>query len=121
MWTVCNDGYMMACVADKIYAAPFAVVGSIGVVSQLPNFHKWLKNHNIDYEMFTAGDYKRTVTMFGENDDEDRAKYKEEIEQTHTLFKHFVNTYRPKLELDKVATGGIGMVKMRCIWDWWMS
>ena len=109
--TVCVDkvaasgGYMMACVADKIYAAPFAVVGSIGVVSQLPNFHKWLKNHNIDYEMFTAGDYKRTVTMFGENDDEDRAKYKEEIEQTHALFKHFVNTYRPKLELDKVATG----------------
>ena len=109
--TVCVDkiaasgGYMMACVADNILAAPFAVIGSIGVVSQLPNFHKWLKNHDIDYEMFTAGDYKRTVTVFGENDDEDRAKYKEELEQTHTLFKHFVNTYRPKLELDKVANG----------------
>lgn len=109
--TVCVDkiaasgGYMMACVADNILAAPFAVIGSIGVVSQLPNFHKWLKNHDIDYEMFTAGDYKRTVTVFGENDDKDRAKYKEELEQTHTLFKHFVNTYRPKLELDKVANG----------------
>ena len=99
--TVCVDkvaasgGYMMACVADKVVAAPFAVIGSIGVVSQLPNFHKWLKNHDVDYEMFTAGDYKRTVTVFGENDAEDRAKYQEELEQTHALFKHFVNTYRP--------------------------
>ena len=109
--TVCVDkiaasgGYMMACVADKILAAPFAVVGSIGVVSQMPNFNKWLKKHDIDYEMFTAGEYKRTVTMFGENDDEDRAKYKEELEQTHELFKHFVTTYRPQLELSKVANG----------------
>ncbi len=109
--TVCVDkvaasgGYMMACVADNIVAAPFAVIGSIGVVSQLPNFHKWLKNHDVDYEMFTAGDYKRTVTVFGENDDEDRAKYQEELEQTHELFKHFVNRYRSVLDLDKVATG----------------
>ncbi|HCN17613.1 MAG: protease SohB [Psychrobacter sp.] len=109
--TVCVDkvaasgGYMMACVADNIVAAPFAIIGSIGVVSQLPNFHKWLKNHDVDYEMFTAGDYKRTVTVFGENDAEDRAKYQEELEQTHELFKHFVNTYRPALEVAKVATG----------------
>jgi serine protease SohB len=109
--TVCVDkvaasgGYMMACVADNIVAAPFAIIGSIGVVSQLPNFHKWLKNHDVDYEMFTAGDYKRTVTVFGENDAEDRAKYQEELEQTHQLFKHFVNRYRSMLDLDKVATG----------------
>lgn len=109
--TVCVDkvaasgGYMMACVADKIVAAPFAVIGSIGVVSQLPNFHKWLKNHDVDYEQFTAGDYKRTVTVFGENSDEDRAKYQQELEQTHELFKHFVNRYRGMLDLDKVATG----------------
>lgn len=109
--TICVDkiaasgGYMMACVADKILAAPFAVIGSIGVVSQIPNFNKWLKNHDIDYEMFTAGEYKRTVTIFGENDDEDRAKYKEELEQTHKLFKHFVTTYRPQLDLAQVANG----------------
>lgn len=109
--TVCVDkvaasgGYMMACVADTIIAAPFAVVGSIGVVSQVPNFHKWLKNHDVDYEMFTAGDYKRTVTVFGENDDSDRAKYQEELEQTHLLFKDFVNRYRGMLDVDKVATG----------------
>ncbi len=109
--TICVDkvaasgGYMMACVADKIIAAPFAVIGSIGVVSQLPNFHKWLKNHDVDYEMFTAGDYKRTVTVFGENDAADRAKYQEELEQTHELFKHFVSTYRPALDVAKIATG----------------
>lgn len=109
--TVCVDkvaasgGYMMACVADTIYAAPFAVIGSIGVVAQLPNFNKVLKNHDVEYEMFTAGDYKRTVTIFGENDDADRAKFQQEIEQTHQLFKHFVTTYRPKLDLQKVATG----------------
>ncbi len=109
--TVCVDkiaasgGYMMACVADNIIAAPFAVIGSIGVVSQIPNFHKLLKKNDVDYEMFTAGDYKRTVTVFGENDDEDRAKYQQELEQTHDLFKHFVNTYRSQLDLDKVANG----------------
>lgn len=109
--TVCVDkiaasgGYMMACVADKIIAAPFAVIGSIGVVSQLPNFNKLLKKNDVDYEMFTAGDYKRTVTVFGENDDEDRAKYQQELEQTHDLFKHFVSTYRSELDLDKVANG----------------
>nr|WP_299040474.1 protease SohB [uncultured Psychrobacter sp.] len=109
--TVCVDkiaasgGYMMACVADKIIAAPFAVIGSIGVVSQLPNFNKLLKKNDVDYEMFTAGDYKRTVTVFGENDDEDRAKYQQELEQTHDLFKHFVSTYRSELDLNKVANG----------------
>ncbi|WP_300407461.1 protease SohB [uncultured Psychrobacter sp.] len=109
--TVCVDkiaasgGYMMACVADKIIAAPFAVIGSIGVISQLPNFNKLLKKNDVDYEMFTAGDYKRTVTVFGENDDEDRAKYQQELEQTHDLFKHFVSTYRSELDLNKVANG----------------
>ncbi len=109
--TICVDkvaasgGYMMACVADKIYAAPFAVVGSIGVVAQMPNFNKLLKNHDVDYELFTAGDYKRTVTILAENTDADKAKFQAEIEQTHQLFKDFVNTYRPSLELKKVATG----------------
>lgn len=109
--TICVDkvaasgGYMMACVADKIYSAPFAVIGSIGVVAQIPNFNKLLKNHDVDFEQFTAGDFKRTVTMFGENDDDDREKFQEEIEQTHTLFKNFVAKYRPSLQIDQVATG----------------
>lgn len=109
--TICVDkvaasgGYMMACVADKIYAAPFAVIGSIGVVAQLPNFNKLLKKHDVDYEMFTAGDFKRTVTVLGENTEADREKFQQEIEQTHQLFKDFVNTYRPTLDLTKVATG----------------
>lgn len=111
--TVCVDkvaasgGYMMACVADKIVAAPFAILGSIGVVAQLPNFHKLLKKNSVDYEMFTAGEYKRTVTMFGENTDKGRAKFVEELEETHVLFKNFVSENRPQVDIDAVATGEV--------------
>lgn len=111
--TVCVDkvaasgGYMMACVANKIVAAPFAILGSIGVVAQLPNFHKLLKKNDIDYEMFTAGEYKRTVTMFGENTEKGRAKFVEELEDTHVLFKEFVSEHRPQVDVVKVATGEV--------------
>lgn len=100
-----SGGYMMACVADKIISAPFAVLGSIGVVSQMPNFNKLLKKNHIDIELHTAGEYKRTLTVMGENTDEGRAKYKEELEETHGLFKQFVSDYRADLDIDKVATG----------------
>ncbi|QDO84768.1 protease SohB [Shewanella psychropiezotolerans] len=109
--TICVDkvaasgGYMMACVANKVYAAPFAIVGSIGVVAQIPNFNKLLKKHDIDYEQHTAGDFKRTLTLFGENTDEGRAKFQTELEETHVLFKQFIAKYRPELDLEKVATG----------------
>ena len=109
--TICVDkvaasgGYMMACVANKVYAAPFAIVGSIGVVAQVPNFNKLLKKHDIDYEQHTAGDFKRTLTVFGENTDEGREKFQEELEETHELFKGFIAQYRPDLDLAKVATG----------------
>lgn len=111
--TVCVDkvaasgGYMMACVADRILAAPFAVLGSIGVVAQLPNFHRLLKKSNIDFEMFTAGEYKRTVTMFGENTKKGRDKFVEDLEDTHLLFKEFVSEHRPQVDIDSVATGEI--------------
>lgn len=100
-----SGGYLMACVASRIYAAPFAILGSIGVLAQIPNFHRMLDSHGVDFEQITAGKYKRTVTMFGENTDEDRAKLKEELEDVHTLFKAAVSEYRPGLELDRVATG----------------
>jgi len=109
--TICVDkvaasgGYMMACVANTIYAAPFAIVGSIGVVAQIPNFNRLLKKHDIDYEQHTAGDFKRTLTLFGENTDEGRQKFQEELEETHVLFKAFISKYRPTLDIAKVATG----------------
>lgn len=109
--TICVDkvaasgGYMMACIANEIISAPFAVVGSIGVVAQVPNFNRLLKEHNVDFELYTAGQYKRTVTMFGENTPEGKAKFEEELQQTHVLFKYFVEKYRPQLNVDKVATG----------------
>jgi serine protease SohB len=109
--TVCVDkvaasgGYMMACVANRILAAPFAILGSIGVVAQLPNFNRWLKKNDIDFEMITAGEYKRTLTLLGENTDKGREKFTEEIEDIHLLFKEFVAEHRPALDIEQVATG----------------
>jgi serine protease SohB len=109
--TVCVDrvaasgGYMMACVADRILAAPFAVVGSIGVIAQVPNFNKVLKRNDIDYREVTAGEFKRTVTVFGEITETGFQKFKEQIEDTHRLFKSFVQAHRPRLDIAKVATG----------------
>ncbi len=111
--TVCVDkvaasgGYMMACVADKIIAAPFAIIGSIGVVAQLPNFHRVLKKNDIDYELLTAGEYKRTLTVFGENTEKGRQKFKEDLEDVHVLFKEFIKENRSTLDVDAVATGEI--------------
>jgi len=102
-----SGGYMMACVGERIIAAPFAVLGSIGVLAQLPNFHRLLKKHDIDFELMTAGEYKRTLTVFGENTDEGRAKFAQELEETHALFKDFVSANRPALDIDKVATGEV--------------
>ena len=95
----------MASVANKIYAAPFAILGSIGVIAQLPNFNRLLDNYGVDFEQITAGQYKRNVTMFGKNTDEDREKLKDQLEEIHELFKSSVNEYRPQLDLEKVATG----------------
>ena len=100
-----SGGYMMAAVGQRIYAAPFAIVGSIGVIAQLPNFNRLLRRHDIDFEMHTAGEYKRTLTVFGENSEAAREKFRAELEDTHVLFKSFLAENRPKLALDKVATG----------------
>jgi serine protease SohB len=111
--TVCVDkvaasgGYMMACVADKILAAPFAILGSIGVVAQLPNFHRLLKKNAIDFELLTAGEHKRTLTMFGENTDKGREKFLEDLEDTHDLFKTFVSEHRSQVAIDEVANGDV--------------
>ncbi len=100
-----SGGYLMACIADRIIAAPFAVIGSIGVLAQIPNFNRALASRGVDFEQITAGKYKRTVTMFGKNSDEDRAKLKEELEEVHHLFKDLVATQRPNLDVEAVSTG----------------
>ena len=111
--TICVDkvaasgGYMMACVGDKIIAAPFAIVGSIGVVAQMPNFNKLLKKHDIDFELLTAGEHKRTLTLFGKNTDKGREKFIEELNETHGLFKEYVAQRRPNVDINKIASGEI--------------
>jgi serine protease SohB len=96
---------MMACVADQIIAAPFAVLGSIGVIGQLPNLNRLLKSLQIDYELYTAGEYKRTLTLFGENTEKGREKFREEIEEIHALFKEFVVRHRCEVDIKRIATG----------------
>jgi serine protease SohB len=100
-----SGGYLMACVADRIVAAPFAIVGSIGVLAQIPNFNRLLKKHSIDFEQVTAGEHKRTLSVFGENTEKGRAKLREEIEDVHALFKAFVKEHRPSVDIDQLATG----------------
>ncbi|GMG88696.1 protease SohB [Biformimicrobium ophioploci] len=102
-----SGGYMMACVGDKVLAAPFAMLGSIGVVAQIPNFNRLLKRNDIDIELMTAGEYKRTLTMFGENTSEGRQKFQEDIDDIHRLFQHFISEYRPSLDVNRVATGEV--------------
>lgn len=109
--TICVDkvaasgGYMMACTGHKIIAAPFAILGSIGVLAQVPNLHRFLKKHDVDYEEITAGEYKRTVSFFGEITPQGKEKFKDQMEDTHKLFKEFVSSNRPQVELSQVATG----------------
>lgn len=100
-----SGGYMMACVAERIVAAPFSIIGSIGVVAQIPNFNRLLKRNDIDLELHTAGEYKRTLTMLGENTDAGREKFRQDLNETHQLFKDFVHQMRPSLDIDSVATG----------------
>ncbi|HAJ74997.1 MAG TPA: protease SohB [Gammaproteobacteria bacterium] len=109
--TICVDkvaasgGYMMACLADKLVAAPFAIIGSIGVLVQLPNFHRVLKKHDVDFEMISAGEYKRTLTTFGEITQKGRDKVQEDVETIHGIFKSWVKDHRPSIEIEKIATG----------------
>lgn len=109
--TICVDkvaasgGYMMACLANRLLAAPFAIIGSIGVVAQIPNFHRLLKKNDIDVELMTAGQYKRTLTLLGENTEAGRQKFQQDIDETHVLFKGFVQQWRPQVNIEVVATG----------------
>ncbi|MDT8448266.1 MAG: protease SohB [bacterium] len=103
-----SGGYLMASVADHILAAPFAVVGSIGVVASLPNFKRLLDAKQIDFEQVTAGEHKRSLSLFGENTEKGRAKVQEEVDAAHQLFKDWVLQGRPQIKLEQVATG-----------EWW--
>ena len=100
-----SGGYLMASIANRVVAAPFAIIGSIGVLAQLPNFNRFLEQRGIDFEQITAGKYKRTLTMFGKNTDADREKTREDLEEVHRLFKGAVQAHRPTLDLETVATG----------------
>ena len=111
--TVCVDqvaasgGYLMACAADRIVAAPFAIVGSIGVVAQIPNLHRLLKKNEIDYEEMTAGEFKRSVSVLGEITPAGREHFRGKLDATHEAFKRFVKERRPALDIERVGDGDV--------------
>jgi serine protease SohB len=102
-----SGGYLMACAADRIVAAPFAMIGSIGVVAQLPNLHRLLKKNDIDFEELTAGEFKRTVSMLGEITPAGREHFRGKLDATHEAFKLFVRQRRPDADLAAVANGDV--------------
>lgn len=106
-----SGGYLMACVANNIIAAPFAFIGSIGVVAQVPNFYRLLQQHHVDMDVFTAGEHKRQVTFFGENTEDGKVKFQESLEEIHEQFKEIVVTNRPDLDIEKVSTGEVWLAQ----------
>lgn len=100
-----SGGYLMSLPAHKILAAPFAMVGSIGVVSFIPNIRELLEANKIKPRTFTAGDFKRTVTLTDEGDEKSAEQYKQQLALIHEQFKQALKKYRPQVELEKVATG----------------
>ena len=124
--TICVDkvaasgGYMMACLADRLVAAPFAMIGSIGVLVQVPNFYRVLKKHDVDYEMISAGEYKRTLTTFGEITKKGKEKVQEDVQVIHDIFKQWVKDHRPSVDIEKISTGEV-WVGRRKKSIWWMK
>ncbi len=100
-----SGGYMMAVVANRIVAAPFAVVGSIGVVAQVPNVNRLLKKIDVDYEELTAGEHKRPISVLAPITDEGREHFRHKLEETHVAFKDFVRENRPALNVEAVGDG----------------
>jgi serine protease SohB len=100
-----SGGYMMACVADKIICSPFAIIGSVGVVSEFLNFYDILKGLGINYHQYTAGKYKRTISILGRITDEGESKFKEDLNDMYLLFKEHVARHRKNLDIEKIATG----------------
>ncbi len=100
-----SGGYMMAVAADRIVAAPFAVVGSIGVVAPVPNLHRLLQKNEIDFEEMTAGEFKRTVSVLGEITPAGRDHFRGKLDATHEAFKAHVHECRPNVDMAKVANG----------------
>ena len=100
-----SGGYMMAVAANRIVAAPFAVVGSIGVVAQVPNVSRLLKKIDVDYEELTAGEHKRPISVLAPISEEGREHFKTKLEETHVAFKDFVRENRPALNVEAVGDG----------------
>ena len=111
-----SRGYMMACVGDRILAAPFAVLGSIELLAQMPNFHRLLKKKMMSISNSSPLESSSEPSLISENTDKGRRKFESELEETHDLFKEFVSDNRQGIDIEKISTGEIwyGQQNNRC-------
>ncbi|EEC48617.1 predicted protein, partial [Phaeodactylum tricornutum CCAP 1055/1] len=77
-----SGGYMIACTASpgRLFAAPFAVVGSIGVIGQTFNIHKTLEGWGVRPLVFRGGRDKAPVGLVGEVTEEGLAKVQDMVD-----------------------------------------
>ncbi|KAL7534110.1 hypothetical protein ACHAWF_004724 [Thalassiosira exigua] len=98
-------GYGLAAAQLQRFKANGMKLTVIGVISEIPNAYDRLKKEGIEFQTVTAGKYKRTVTPTKKVTKEDLAKSTEDIQEIFDLFKSFVASQRPQLDIEDVATG----------------
>ncbi|KZX82185.1 hypothetical protein A3715_00045, partial [Oleiphilus sp. HI0009] len=106
-----SGGYMMAAVGDRIIASPTSMLGSIGVIMEVPNFYNLLDRAGVQFHQFTAGKHKRLVSMTNKIGDAAKDQINQDLEKSHELFKNHVHTYRNSVNLESVSHGDVWSAK----------
>jgi protease-4 len=104
-----SGGYYIACNADKIYAEPNTITGSIGVFGTLPNIHEMANNIGINAEQVTTNKQGTTFSLFEPLNEGQRAVIKEGIEIVYDTFITRVADGRKmtKAAVDSIAQGRV--------------
>jgi ClpP class serine protease len=97
---------MIASQANQIIAAPFAVVGSIGVMLEGLNIHEALKSYGVKPLSLKAGDMKNPITTWGEISDKDLKLKLQDLDESHQDFIELCRSTRPELD-PKVCNGRV--------------
>jgi len=98
-----SGGYYVAVAADKIYANPGTLTGSIGVIFQLPNLDGLMKKVGIDYVVVKAGRYKDIGNISRTMTPEERQVLQSLLDDVHAQFISAVATGR---KLDRAQVVG---------------
>lgn len=105
-----SGAYMISSQADSIWANPGSSVGSIGVIAQIPNVSGLLDMVGVEFQTFTAGEYKDAGSAYRDLTKEEEALIQGEVEEAYDQFIDIVAEGRG-LERAKVEELAIG-------WTW---